>query len=122
MPEEIRQVYFLSNGTAITAETLGHSLLAQFPSLQFKTRTIPFIDSVEKALAVNQEIDLEVGDSKGLPIVISTMADPELRKIIHQSKALMLYPPQNQQLLLQFQRISLPPVEEGEMFPIFPHG
>ncbi len=92
MPAEIRQVYFLSNGTAITAETLGHSLLAQFPSLQFKTRTIPFIDSVEKALAVNQEIDLEVGASKGLPIVISTMADPELKKIIQQSKALVLDP------------------------------
>ena len=92
MTAEIRQVYFLSNGTAITAETLGHSLLAQFPSLQFKTRTIPFIDSVEKALAVNQEIDLEHGTSNGLPIVISTMADPELRKIIHQSKALVLDP------------------------------
>ena len=92
MPAEIRQVYFLSNGTAITAETLGHSLLAQFPSLQFKTRTIPFIDSVEKALAVNQEIDLEVGTSNGLPIVISTMADPELRKIIDQSQALVLDP------------------------------
>ena len=92
MPAEIRQVYFLSNGTAITAETLGHSLLAQFPSLQFKTRTIPFIDSVEKALAVIQEIDLEVGASTGLPIVISTMADPELKKIIQQSQALVLDP------------------------------
>jgi regulator of PEP synthase PpsR (kinase-PPPase family) len=92
MQAGIRQVYFLSNGTAITAETLGHSLLAQFPALQFKTKTMPFIDSVEKALAVNQEIDREVGDSNELPIVISTMADLELKKIIDQSKALVLDP------------------------------
>jgi hypothetical protein len=92
MPDDIRQVYFLSNGTAITAETLGHSLLAQFPTLHFKTRTIPFVDSVEKALAVNQEIDSEAGDSNELPIVISTMADLELKEIINQSKALVLDP------------------------------
>ncbi len=92
MQAGIRQVYFLSNGTAITAETLGHSLLAQFPALQFKTKTMPFIDSVEKALAVNQEIDREVGDSNELPIVISTMADLELKKIIDKSKALVLDP------------------------------
>jgi len=92
MQAGIRQVYFLSNGTAITAETLGHSLLAQFPTLQFKTKTMPFIDSVDKALAVNQEIDRGVGDSNELPIVISTMADLELKKIIDQSKALVLDP------------------------------
>jgi regulator of PEP synthase PpsR (kinase-PPPase family) len=92
MQAGIRQVYFLSNGTAITAETLGHSLLAQFPALQFKTKTMPFIDSVEKALAVNQEIDRKVGESNELPIVISTMADLELKKIIDQSKALVLDP------------------------------
>jgi hypothetical protein len=92
MPDDIRQVYFLSNGTAITAETLGHSLLAQFPTLHFKTRTIPFVDSVEKALAVNQEIDSEAEDSNELPIVISTMADLELKEIINQSRALVLDP------------------------------
>jgi len=92
MPDNIRQVYFLSNGTAITAETLGHSLLAQFPTLHFKTRTIPFIDSVEKALAVNREIDQEVDGPNELPIVISTMADLELKEIIDQSKALVLDP------------------------------
>lgn len=92
MQAEIRQVYFLSNGTAITAETLGISLLAQFPTLHFKTRTIPFIDSKEKALAVSEEINCGADDSKGLPIVISTMADPDLKKIISQSKALVLDP------------------------------
>lgn len=92
MHSDIRKVYFLSNGTAITAETLGHSLLAQFPDLHFKTRTIPFIDSVAKATAVSEEIDRGIEESNDLPIVISTMVDPELKQIISQCKALVLDP------------------------------
>lgn len=87
-----RRVFFLSNGTAITAETLGHSLLAQFPALQFKTRTIPFINTEEKAISVKHEIDRGASELNELPIVIATMADPHLKEIISQSKALMLDP------------------------------
>ncbi len=82
MQDSIRQVYFLSNGTAITAETLGHSLLAQFPSMHFRTKTIPFIDTAAKARAVIDEIDRDIVDANELPIVISTMADLELKEII----------------------------------------
>ncbi len=87
-----RQVFFLSNGTAITAETLGHSLLAQFPVLQFKTKTIPFINTEEKAISVCDEINRGINELNELPIVIATMAEPELKKIINQSKALILDP------------------------------
>ncbi|NBW02013.1 MAG: phosphoenolpyruvate synthase regulatory protein, partial [Betaproteobacteria bacterium] len=44
-----RTVFFISDGTGITAETFGSSILAQFDSLRFRLRRIPFIDSVEKA-------------------------------------------------------------------------
>ena len=87
-----RQVFFLSNGTAITAETLGLSLLAQFPDHQFQTRTIPFVDTLEKAHAVNDEIDLSIQQTGQFPIVICTMGDAELIKIINQSKALVIDP------------------------------
>lgn len=87
-----RQVFFVSNGTAITAETLGHSLLAQFPMLHFKTKTMPFINTEEKAISVSAEINRGINELSELPIVIATMADPELKKIINQSKALILDP------------------------------
>ena len=87
-----RRVFFISNGTAITAETLGHSLLAQFPALQFKTRTIPFINTEEKAISVKDEIDSGVNGMAEQPIVFATMADPHLKKIISRSKALILDP------------------------------
>jgi len=92
MPSPPRQVFFLSNGTAITAETLGLSLLAQFPDQDFKTRTIPFIDTLAKAHAVRDEIDHGIDQANQLPIVICTMGDADLMKIINQSKALVIDP------------------------------
>ena len=92
MPSPTRQVFFLSNGTAITAETLGLSLLAQFPDQDFKTRTIPFIDTLAKAHAVRDEIDSGIDQANQLPIVICTMGDADLMKIINQSKALIIDP------------------------------
>jgi len=92
MPSAIRQVFFVSNGTAITAETLGMSLLAQFPDHQFQTRTIPFVDTLEKAHAVSDEINQSINAANQLPIVICTMGDADLIKIINQSKALVIDP------------------------------
>jgi regulator of PEP synthase PpsR (kinase-PPPase family) len=92
MQSSIRQVFFLSNGTAITAETLGLSLLAQFPDHQFETRTVPFVDTLEKALSVCEEIDRSIDKTSHLPIVICTMGDDALMKIITRSKALVIDP------------------------------
>jgi hypothetical protein len=88
----MRQVYFLSNGTAITAETLGTSLLAQFPDHQFRMHTIPFVDTLEKAHKVSDEINRGLNEANHLPIIFCTMGDPELMKIISQTKALIIDP------------------------------
>ena len=52
-----RSVFFISDGTAITAETLGHSLLAQFPHVDFDIHIIPYITSEEAAMNVVAEIN-----------------------------------------------------------------
>jgi regulator of PEP synthase PpsR (kinase-PPPase family) len=44
-----RTVFFLSDGTGITAQMLGHSLLTQFEGVDFNQVTLPFVDSAEKA-------------------------------------------------------------------------
>ena len=92
MQSNFRQVFFLSNGTAITAETLGMSLLAQFPDHSFQTHTIPFVDSAEKANAVTDDINRCIEESGQLPIVICTMGDEDLINIIKHSKALVIDP------------------------------
>lgn len=92
MPSNSRQVYFLSNGTAITAETLGLSLLAQFPDHPFQTRTIPFVDTLEKVHAVVDEINQCRQETRQVPIVICTMGDEDLIKIVKQCDALVIDP------------------------------
>jgi hypothetical protein len=92
MQSNFRQVFFLSNGTAITAETLGMSLLAQFPDHSFQTHTVPFVDSPEKANAVTDDINRSIEESGQMPIVICTMGDEDLINIIKHSKALIIDP------------------------------
>jgi [pyruvate, water dikinase]-phosphate phosphotransferase / [pyruvate, water dikinase] kinase len=85
-------VFFLSNRTAITAETLGYSLLAQFPGVNFSSITIPFVDDKSKADKIVARINNEAEVTGMRPIVISTMADEGISKIILSSKALVLDP------------------------------
>ena len=68
-----RAVFFLSDQTGVTAETLGHSLITQFAGQNFRQMTLPFIDSEDKALAAVRTIDATAVDDKPQPIVFSTM-------------------------------------------------
>lgn len=85
-----RTVFFLSDQTGITAETLGHSLLTQFDGQGLKQVTLPFIDTDDKAhdavLKINEACD---GDSLR-PIVFSTLVQNNLRAIVKQSRGLYL--------------------------------
>src|ERR1700750_1671624 len=76
-----RTVFFISDGTGITAETFGGSILAQFPGKPRKVRR-PFIDSVEKAQAVVEEINHTALAEGKKPIVFLTMATEVVRNLI----------------------------------------
>ena len=76
-----RTVFFVSDGTGITAETFGNSILAQFPGKPRKVRR-PFIDTVEKAESVVQEINRTALLEGKKPIVFITMATEEIRALI----------------------------------------
>jgi len=71
-----RTVFFVSDGTGITAETLGHSVLTQFEHLRYRPQRLPFIDSADKAREAAARInDAGAKDGKR-PIVFSTLVDP----------------------------------------------
>ncbi|HEY6897239.1 MAG TPA: pyruvate, water dikinase regulatory protein [Rhodocyclaceae bacterium] len=85
-----RTVFFVSDGTGITAETLGHSLLSQFESIAFRQQRIPFVDSVEKAqscLAKLEEARIRDGVK---PIVVSTLVNPAVASLFHGIDAVVL--------------------------------
>ena len=50
-------VFFLSDSTGISAETMGNALLIQFPQLRFERRLIPFITTPEEARRVVEVLE-----------------------------------------------------------------
>jgi len=85
-----RIVFYISDGTGITAETIGHSVLTQFDSIEFDSQRLPFVDSAEKAVLAAIRVRAE-GERRGQrPIVVNTVVDPELTRILAESGALML--------------------------------
>lgn len=76
--EHIRTVFFVSDATAITAETLANSVLAQFHGLKYSRYRMPFINTVDKAKEAALKIN-EVGKETGIrPLVFSTLVAREL--------------------------------------------
>jgi [pyruvate, water dikinase]-phosphate phosphotransferase / [pyruvate, water dikinase] kinase len=78
-----RTVFFISDGTGITAETFGNAILAQFETRARHVR-LPFIDTVDKAhQAVRQINHAGVVDAKR-PIVFTTLVNMEVLKVIQE--------------------------------------
>ncbi|AVV34961.1 MAG: kinase/pyrophosphorylase [Cobetia sp.] len=80
-----RTAFFISDGTGITAETLGRSLLAQFENTDIRMVTKPYIDSAEKATALVKAIESAHANDGERPIIIDTIVDQNIRDIISES-------------------------------------
>ena len=76
-----RSVFFVSDGTGITAETFGNSILAQFAAKPRHVRR-PFIDSVDKARTVVDEIGQVAAAEGKRPIVFITLVNDEVRQVL----------------------------------------
>ena len=77
-----RPVFFVSNSTGITVETLGRSLLYQFSSVQFESHSLRFVDTIEKAKEAVAIIN-KLTNERGLrSIILTTLVKPELRAIL----------------------------------------
>ncbi len=76
-----RTVFFISDGTGITAETFGHAILAQF-EMKAKHIRLPFIDSVDKAHQAVRQINHTAEAEGRKPIVFTTLVNMEVLKVI----------------------------------------
>ena len=76
-----RTVFFISDGTGITAETFGNAILAQF---EMKSRHVrlPFIDTADKAHQAVRQINHTAEREGQKPIVFTTLVDMEILKVI----------------------------------------
>lgn len=84
---KLRSVFFISDGTAITSETLGRSILSQFPNVPFETWVLPYVDTLERADEAVNQINLAYQRDKVLPIVFDTIVNPQVRERINSADA-----------------------------------
>lgn len=96
-----RSVFYLSDGTGITAKALGQSLLTQFDTLEFDQTSIPYIDSIEKADDVLHTLEEVYQRTQLQPLVFSTFINRDILSKIQQSKA----------EVLDFLQTFIPPLE-----------
>ena len=82
-----RTVFFVSDGTGITAETFGHSVLTQF-DLRFRQIRLPFIDSADKAHDAVRRINDCCATEGKRPIVFSTLVKSDLSEIVRGSEGM----------------------------------
>lgn len=86
----IRTIFFVSDGTGITAEVLGKGLLSQFEGINFRQIRFPFVDDPEKAAECLSRIR-EVREQSGIrPVVVMTMMNPEINAMLRREDALFL--------------------------------
>ena len=86
----IRTAFFISDRTGITAEILGNSLLTQFPDIKLKRVVRPFIDSIDDAEKVCNEIALAAAQDTEKPLVFATLINPAIREILARSEGYLL--------------------------------
>lgn len=77
-----RTTYIISDRTGLTAEALCHSLLSQFPNVQFEIENLPFIDTLEKARDVVNTLDTVAAERDEKPLVFATLVNDDIRQII----------------------------------------
>jgi len=83
-----RTIFFISDRTAITAETLGNSLMTQFAGVERDRHVIPFVDTEARAQAVKERINNAYTVNEGRPIVFSTFTNDDLREIVSESECI----------------------------------
>jgi regulator of PEP synthase PpsR (kinase-PPPase family) len=86
----VRTVFFVSDHSGVTAETMGHSLLSQFEGISFRAITLPFISTLDRAEEALQKINDTAAMEGAAPIIFSTLVRDAERQIVKRANGLFL--------------------------------
>ncbi len=76
-----RSVFFISDGTGITAETFGNAIIAQFEIAPRFVR-LPFLDTIDKAHQAVRQINEAFVREGSRPIVFTTLVNEEILWVV----------------------------------------
>lgn len=85
-----RTIFYISDGTGITAETVGQALLTQFPGIKFNAVRLPFVETAEQAADALERIRASGRKEGRRPVVVSSAVTPALREMLREADALLL--------------------------------
>jgi regulator of PEP synthase PpsR (kinase-PPPase family) len=85
-----RTIFFVSDQTGVTAETLGHSLLTQFEGHEFDLVTLPFLDTLDKVDDALRLIGDRAAEQSVRPIIFSTLVQDHLRERFKPDNAVLI--------------------------------
>lgn len=77
----------ISDGTGLTAEALGNSLITQFETIEFEKQTIPYIDNLTKAEDVVARVNQCYKDTGTKPLLFMTLVNTEIANVIKSASA-----------------------------------
>ncbi|CAB0149930.1 Phosphoenolpyruvate synthase regulatory protein [Pseudidiomarina piscicola] len=81
----MRTIFYISDGTALTAEAFGRAMLSMFPS-QVEHKTLAFIDSITKAEQAAKKINAAYEESGERPVIFHTFVSQDLKNVITATK------------------------------------
>lgn len=73
-------IYFVSDHTGLTAESMGRTLLSQFKNVEMETHAIPYMNSAEKISELVAKLEELSKQPQSKVIVFSTIVNPQLRQ------------------------------------------
>ncbi len=85
-----RTAFFISDGTGLTAEALGNSLLAQFERIEFERITVPYIDNAAKAEELVDRINRITETDGARPVIFDTIVKTDIREIVARAEGFMV--------------------------------
>ena len=85
-----RPVYIISDRTGVTAGTMTHTLLSQFPDIEFERHTIPFVDSDDKVNSCIRQINHSHKKHIIKPLVFTSFIDTNFTDKLTESEGIII--------------------------------
>ena len=86
----VRPAYIISDRTGVTAGTMSHSLLSQFPNIEFERHTIPFVDTDDKVKSCIRQINDSYKVHKERPLVFTSFMDENFTHKLEDSEGIVI--------------------------------
>ena len=88
MEKSVQQpVFIISDRSGLTAETMAHTLLSQFPETRFRQTSLPFVDSPEKILQAIEAINAARLETGLRALVFATFVEDSLNVMLAKANA-----------------------------------